>query len=212
MLIVAPYVQIHFLGSSLTFMMVYLWGRRNPHVPMAFFVFIPFPAPYLPWVFLLVALLFGNSLTNDLLGIAVGHIFYFLEDVYPRLAKIRGWPIKHFLRLPAAFGGSNAEFVSIATAFPEVQVPNNVNQDNQQQQQNSLEENETNDEISEELSPPSSAGHSQTTALADQNNLAEEEGNEDRDENPYNISSDREGLRQRRLHRLAQQAVTEVEN
>ena len=27
---VAPLVQLHFLGSSLTFMMVYVWARRNP--------------------------------------------------------------------------------------------------------------------------------------------------------------------------------------
>ena len=27
---VAPLVSLHFLGSSLTFMMVYVWARRNP--------------------------------------------------------------------------------------------------------------------------------------------------------------------------------------
>uniref|UniRef100_M4BUY4 Derlin n=1 Tax=Hyaloperonospora arabidopsidis (strain Emoy2) TaxID=559515 RepID=M4BUY4_HYAAE len=31
MILVAPFVSIHFLGSSLTFMMVYIWGRRNEH-------------------------------------------------------------------------------------------------------------------------------------------------------------------------------------
>ena len=28
--LVAPFAQMHFLGSSLTFMMVYIWARRNP--------------------------------------------------------------------------------------------------------------------------------------------------------------------------------------
>lgn len=32
--LVAPYVSIHFLGSSLTFMMVYVWGRRNRYERM----------------------------------------------------------------------------------------------------------------------------------------------------------------------------------
>lgn len=31
---VAPFVNIQFLGSSLTFMMVYVWGRRNRYVNM----------------------------------------------------------------------------------------------------------------------------------------------------------------------------------
>jgi hypothetical protein len=26
----APFIHLQFLGSSLTFMMVYVWGRRNP--------------------------------------------------------------------------------------------------------------------------------------------------------------------------------------
>lgn len=29
-------LQVYFLGSSLTFMLVYLWGRRNPAVGMNF--------------------------------------------------------------------------------------------------------------------------------------------------------------------------------
>jgi Derlin-2/3 len=33
---VAPFVNIQFLGSSLTFMMVYVWGRRNRYVNMSF--------------------------------------------------------------------------------------------------------------------------------------------------------------------------------
>ena len=31
-------MSIHFLGSSLTFMMVYVWGRRNEYVRMSFLV------------------------------------------------------------------------------------------------------------------------------------------------------------------------------
>jgi len=34
MTLVAPFVSVHFLGSSLTFMMVYVWGRRNEEMHM----------------------------------------------------------------------------------------------------------------------------------------------------------------------------------
>ncbi|GCC34514.1 hypothetical protein chiPu_0012988, partial [Chiloscyllium punctatum] len=40
-------------------------------------------APFLPWVLMGFSLLLGNSVIVDLLGIAVGHIYYFLEDVFP---------------------------------------------------------------------------------------------------------------------------------
>ena len=45
--VVASYLQVHFLGSALTFMMAYVWGRRNEHVRMSFLGFITFNAPYL---------------------------------------------------------------------------------------------------------------------------------------------------------------------
>ncbi|ETO84951.1 hypothetical protein F444_01201 [Phytophthora nicotianae P1976] len=100
MILVAPFVNIHFLGSSLTFMMVYLWGRRNEHVRMSFLGLFPFTAPYLPWVLFSFSILLGNSATTDLIGIIVGHIYYFLEDVYPTIASIRGWKTQRPLATP----------------------------------------------------------------------------------------------------------------
>ncbi|XP_073860245.1 derlin-3 isoform X8 [Macaca fascicularis] len=50
----------------------------NPHL-----VFRKFQAPFLPWALMGFSLLLGNSILVDLLGIAVGHIYYFLEDVFP---------------------------------------------------------------------------------------------------------------------------------
>ena len=84
MTLIAPYVSVHFLGSSLTFMMVYVWGRRNEDVRMNFLGLFPFEAPYLPWVMLCFSMILGNPATIDLIGIAVGHTYYFLEFVYPR--------------------------------------------------------------------------------------------------------------------------------
>jgi Derlin-2/3 len=52
--IVAVYTHVHFLGSALTFMMVYVWGRRNEDVKMSFLGFFQFNAPYLPWGKLLI--------------------------------------------------------------------------------------------------------------------------------------------------------------
>lgn len=100
MIIVAPFVSVHFLGSSLTFMMVYVWGRRNDDVRMSFLGVFNFTAPYLPWVMLAFSVLVGNPLTIDVIGILVGHAYYFLEYVYPVIADIRGWKIRRILEPP----------------------------------------------------------------------------------------------------------------
>ncbi|XP_019618806.1 PREDICTED: derlin-2-like [Branchiostoma belcheri] len=83
MMIFAYFVNLVFLGQAFTIMLVYVWSRRNPYVRMNFFGLLNFQAPYLPWVLFGFSLLLGNSVVVDLLGIAVGHIYYFLEDVFP---------------------------------------------------------------------------------------------------------------------------------
>ena len=80
--------------------MVYVWARRNPHVRMSFLGLFSFHAPYLPWVLLSFSVLLGNSATIDLIGIIVGHVYYFLEDVYPMIADIRGWRVRRWLAAP----------------------------------------------------------------------------------------------------------------
>ncbi|TSP36114.1 Derlin-2 [Bagarius yarrelli] len=71
------------LMTAFTIMLVYVWSRRNPNVRMNFFGLLNFQAPFLPWVLMGFSLLLGNSIIVDLLGIAVGHVYFFLEDVFP---------------------------------------------------------------------------------------------------------------------------------
>ena len=99
--VVASYLNVHFLGSALTFMMAYTWGRLNESVRMSFLGFITFNAPYLPWVMLSFSVLLGNSITMDIIGICVGHIYYFLEFVYPVVAELRGWQTKRIMEPPS---------------------------------------------------------------------------------------------------------------
>ena len=67
---------------------------------MSFLALFSFHAPYLPWVLLSFSVLLGNSATIDLIGIIVGHVYYFLEDVYPIIADIRGWRVRRWLAAP----------------------------------------------------------------------------------------------------------------
>ncbi|KAI6214780.1 Derlin [Aphelenchoides besseyi] len=83
MIICACFVHLLFLGHAFTIMLVYVWSRRNPAIRMNFFGIISFNAPYLPWVLLFFSLLLGNNAIVDIFGIACGHLYYFLEDVFP---------------------------------------------------------------------------------------------------------------------------------
>ncbi|KAM3574392.1 hypothetical protein VYU27_003685 [Nannochloropsis oceanica] len=100
---IAPFIRpsIPFLGSSLTFMMVYVWGRQNEHVRLTFLNLFPFTAPYLPWVLLTFSMVLGNPATIDVIGIIVGHTYYFLEFVFPVVAEARGWPVRRLFHTPA---------------------------------------------------------------------------------------------------------------
>ncbi|UXI14912.1 hypothetical protein NH340_JMT00855 [Sarcoptes scabiei] len=83
MCIIGLFVNLLFLGHAFTIMLVYIWSRHNEHVLMNFFGLFNFHAPYLPWVLLGFSFILGNSIIIDLLGIAVGHIYYYLETICP---------------------------------------------------------------------------------------------------------------------------------
>lgn len=53
---------------------------------MNFFGIFDFQAPYLPYVLLGFSVILGNTIWVDLMGMAVGHIYYFFEDVFPNVS------------------------------------------------------------------------------------------------------------------------------
>jgi len=90
-----PYFpKVMFLAPSLAFMVVYVWSRRNPHMNLSFLGLFEFTAPFLPWVILAFGVMLGQSPVFDLLGIVAGHIYYFLEDIYPETTG------RHLLKTP----------------------------------------------------------------------------------------------------------------
>ncbi|KAF8762375.1 hypothetical protein HU200_009555 [Digitaria exilis] len=105
-----PYVsetfaRILFLSNSLTFMMVYVWSKHNPFIHMSFLGLFTFTAAYLPWVLLGFSILVGSSTWVDILGMIAGHVYYFLEDVYPRMTGRR--PLKTPSFIKALFADDN---------------------------------------------------------------------------------------------------------
>ncbi|CCF72999.1 Der1-like family [Babesia microti strain RI] len=87
-----------FFGSSLFFsgcminVMTYVWGRKNPYAQMAI-LFFTVPAPYLPWILTAMSYFVDFQLGENLLGIFVGHVYYFFKDVYPSMPTSCGLSI-----------------------------------------------------------------------------------------------------------------------
>ena len=71
-------------------MMLYLWARKNPNIMMSFLDVIHFRSCFLPIFILLMIILSGFDPTLDVLGSLAGHIYYFFDDVVPRLPETRG--------------------------------------------------------------------------------------------------------------------------
>lgn len=82
-LISATVLSLPWTSMAFRHVFIYLWSRRNPNTLLSVFGFV-IRAPYLPYVFLLLGFLFDGSILEDLVGILVGHVYYFLEDVFPR--------------------------------------------------------------------------------------------------------------------------------
>merc|ERR1719164_130262 len=78
----AFFFGLPFMGPSMVFMILYVWARMNPESPASLFGF-QLQAFYLPWALVAFHILIGNSVFMPLLGIGVGHLYYFLVDIAP---------------------------------------------------------------------------------------------------------------------------------
>src|SRR3984885_8455369 len=83
----SPLFNLPFLSSPLAYVPIYFWSRRHPSTPISLFGLLTITAPYLP--FALVAfswVLTGTwrAAASDLVGCAVGHVGWFLRDVWTR--------------------------------------------------------------------------------------------------------------------------------
>lgn len=82
----SPLVSMPFLGQPLSSTLVYIWSRRNPDTRLSFLGLLVFTAPYLPWVLMAFSLFMHGTVPKDeIMGVVIGHIWYFFTDVYPPL-------------------------------------------------------------------------------------------------------------------------------
>ena len=88
LIISSTIVYMPFLATPLSNTITYIWSRKNPQGIVQIFGFVSFSAFFLPFVFPLISLIFeGRIPKEELVGILVGQIVYYLKDVYPKFGK-----------------------------------------------------------------------------------------------------------------------------
>lgn len=113
------YQPFHLFAEALMFYICYVWSRKNPKLSVSFWG-VPVGAPFVPWVMVAFRVLTGSSIFLPLLGIAVGHLFYFLVDVLPDLHDIDLLHTPKFLVNTFGWGaeGSGVSRQAAAGAMP----------------------------------------------------------------------------------------------
>lgn len=73
-----------YVGHALVFMLLYVWSREFANARVSLMGLVTLQGFWLPWALLAVNTMFGHPFLVDLLGIVVGHIYYFLTVLHPQ--------------------------------------------------------------------------------------------------------------------------------
>jgi Derlin-2/3 len=76
---------LEFMADGMSFMTLYYWSRKIPNMDVNFMDIFIFRSCFMAYFYLILTTLCGFSVVNQLMGIAIGHLYFFLDDVVPRI-------------------------------------------------------------------------------------------------------------------------------
>lgn len=82
--IIALFADIYFLMEPMVLAVLYIWCQANKDTIVQFWFGTQFKAMYLPWVLVAFNMVIRGGGLNELIGILVGHLYYFLAFKYPQ--------------------------------------------------------------------------------------------------------------------------------
>jgi len=82
--IIALFAEIYVLLEPMVLSILYIWCQLNREVIVQFWFGTQFKAMYLPWVLVAFNMIIRGGGMNELIGILVGHLYYFLMFKYPQ--------------------------------------------------------------------------------------------------------------------------------
>merc|ERR1712216_678187 len=75
-----------FLGPGITFMIVYIWGKKNAQQQINLVNLLHIKGSSLPLILMVSSwFLRQKTLKSDIMGVVAGHLYFYLEEIYPRL-------------------------------------------------------------------------------------------------------------------------------
>lgn len=75
-------------GGAWLIAIIHLWGRHATNVTVSMYGFIQIPAKYLSLAMLALDVIIRGSFSpSDALGLVGGHLYYFLDSVYPTMPQ-----------------------------------------------------------------------------------------------------------------------------
>lgn len=117
-----PPLRTPFMGPSLVFMMVYIWGREFPNARISIYGVVSLKGFYLPWAMLALDLIFGDPLLPDILGMVAGHLYYFLTVLHPLAGGKYIFKTPLFVHKLVAFWGEGTQVNSPVPRNPQAGV------------------------------------------------------------------------------------------
>ncbi len=88
MLFIAYFLGIMILGPAMSFMVMYIWSRRDPMSPANFYGFT-FKKWQIPPLMVVMAVLMKADPVLDIIGIVVGHLWEYVSRILPAWKNIR---------------------------------------------------------------------------------------------------------------------------
>ncbi|GAB0497548.1 hypothetical protein MMPV_008883 [Pyropia vietnamensis] len=108
----------HVLGPALISAIVHIWGRHNPTLPVSLYGFVSIPAGYLSFALVALSFLINDAQVDwqGIVGIVVGHAYFFMDQIYPTLPgrggarplKTPSWVVTAVERLNQGWNGQPA--------------------------------------------------------------------------------------------------------
>jgi Derlin-2/3 len=86
------------LADPFIFTLIYIWSKSFPTERVSILGLFQVQAFYLPFAFAGITVIMGGSPIPDIVGIVVGHVFYYLMEIYPFQYNRRLIQTPQFLR------------------------------------------------------------------------------------------------------------------
>lgn len=81
---VIPTIGLMTYGTSMIFVLIYIWSKNFPDQQVSIYGLFKIMSFYVPFAFVAIELLLGADIRPGCIGIAVGHLYYFLYAMYPQ--------------------------------------------------------------------------------------------------------------------------------